>query len=126
MGRHVISVRSIGEFLGFLVIIIVGAVTTVRVSDRFSPPASEVLAGLLLILVALTGFWWLVKHGPESNAGQNSSLAGLGGALGVLVTDAFVSGDQYIAVGAAIGAGVCAVAGLIWDRRSQSSEPADG
>lgn len=125
MRRQFISIRSVGEFCGFLAIIVVGALATAGVRNRFSPPTSDILAGLVLILVAVMGLLWLLKAGPESHLGRSSSLAGLGGALGVLVTDAFLSGDQYIVVGAAIGAGVCAVGGLVWASRSASPASSD-
>lgn len=122
MGRRFVSGRLLVEFLGFLVIVVSGSITTVWVSNRFSTPIDDVVTGLGIVFVAVSGLWWLVKFDPESNAGRSSSLAGLGGALGVLVTHSFVSGDQYTAVGAAIGAGVGAVVGgFVWGRPSYTT-----
>ncbi len=91
---------------------------TVRASNYFSPPVSEVVMGLGSIFVAVLGILWLIKVGPD--ASQNGSVTWIGGALAVVLIT-FISGDQYIALGGAIGAGVVAIVEIGWARHQSSS-----
>lgn len=112
------SMRSVGEFILFLVIVLVSGIGVQWANEQLSTPASAVVAGVILTLMAGVGVWWLVYVGPETKRSRGNLLAGLGGAFGVLAIDSVVSGDQYVALGVAIAAGVGAVAGIIWDRYS--------
>lgn len=118
MFRELISIRSVAAFGGFFAIILAGSVGLTRVRELFAAPRRALATGGILILVAMAGLWWLVKFGPESERGRSSWLAGLGGALGVLLIDSIVSNSLYVAIGAGIGAGAFAVIGTVLPRTS--------
>jgi len=104
----------------FLAIFAMGVIMTGWASNYFSPPVSEIVMGLGSISVAVLIVWWLIKVGPESNAGQNGSIAWISGALAVVIIT-FISGDQYIALGGVIGAGVVAIVEIGWAHHQSSS-----
>lgn len=116
MSREIISIRAVGEFCGLIAIILGSSIGLTQVRELFAPPIREIASGAILVLVAMAGLWWLVTFGPESDRGRSSWLAGLGGALGVLLIDSFFSEALYVAIGGGIGAGAFAVLGTILAR----------
>lgn len=119
MFREFLSIRAFGAFGGFLTIILGGSTGLTRVRSLLASPISEIASGGILILVAMAGLWWVLQFGPESDRGRSSWLAGLGGALGVLLINSFISGAHYVAIGGGIGAGAFAVLGTNLDRRNR-------
>jgi|GEM_PF-4105994 len=102
--------RTAGELLAFLAIIVGGATLVGWANEAFTGAVGVVATvGLFIAIVAAAlGLLWLT--GPQSWSTPESTLAGVGGTLGFLTVAFFL--DVSPALGAAVGAGVGAIAGI--------------
>lgn len=107
------TVRSLGEFLGLLALVLGGALAVTWLGDRVAGPAGSLVDGAAILGLAVAGILWLERT-ATADSHRVSGLAGLGGAVGALVATQLLAGDAYGALGAGLGAGLFGAAGILW------------